>query len=185
MSRYSTCPVSKSNGLSATGCSFTKVLVELSYRTSRFEDLGLSKLVRRTESSVVVLLLNSASRLRSNPSLPDRLTEFHANVAALLGTGQSTLEDPETGGDRGVVFLSPFPDLRVVSIVRPLSGLGLRDVFFVCGAKVLLVILAVLDAFGMVDGLDALFPTTARSELFFDSMVGRCGSNGLGRDRSG
>jgi hypothetical protein len=108
-----------------------------------------------------VLLLNSASQLSPNPSLPDRPTEFHANVAALLGTGRSTLEDPDIGGDRRVIFFSPFPDLSVVSIVRPFSGLGLRDVFFVCGAKVLFVILVVLDEFGIVDGLDVLFPTTA------------------------
>jgi len=70
-------------------------------------------------------------------------------------------------------------------MVRPFSGLGLLDVFFVCGAKVSLVILAVLDELVIVDGLEALFPTTARSELFFDRIVGRCGSGGPGRDRSG
>ena len=133
---------------------------------------------------MAVLLLNSASRLRPNPSLPDRPTEFHANVAALLGTGRSILEDPDIGGDRRVVFFSPFPDLRVVSIVRPFSGLGLRDVF-VCDANVLLVILVVLDELGIVGVLDALFPTTARSELFFESRAGRCGSGGPGRERSG
>jgi hypothetical protein len=177
--------VSKSTGLSAFGCSFTRVLVVLSYLTSRFEDLGLSKLALRMESSVVVLLLNSASRLRPNPSLPDRPMEFHAKVAALLGTGRSVLEDEDIGGDRSLVFFSPLPDLRVVSMVRPFSGLGLLDVFFVCGAKASLVILAVLDELVIVDGLEALFPTTARSELFFDRIVGRCGSGGPGRDKSG
>jgi hypothetical protein len=60
----------------------------------------------------------------------DLPTDCHANVAALFVTGFSFLT-PELRG-----FLALLsPDRSVCSIVRPFSGLGLLEVFFIGGAK--------------------------------------------------
>jgi hypothetical protein len=81
------------------------------------------------ESSVVVLA--DVSMLRPNLSRPDLVAEFHASVAALLGSGRSTLVAAEARGDA----LSPLPDLKVVFILLPLSGLGLLETLFAGAAK--------------------------------------------------
>jgi hypothetical protein len=86
---------------------------------------------RPDSGSVVELWSASASRLRPSISRLDLPTDCHANDAALFVTGFSLL----TPGAR--VFLELLsPDRNVWSIVRPFSGLGLLEVFFIGGANV-------------------------------------------------
>lgn len=140
-------------------------------------------LLRPLSVNVVMLLLASASKFRPNLSLPTFPTDFHANVAALLGTGLLV----ETRRDLEDDF---FPlrsdDLKVVSMLLPFSGLGLREVFFIGGTKE-------EDDGPLGRGIDGekaedaegLLPTTAISELCFEVNKGLCGSGGPGLERSG
>ena len=78
-----------------------------------------------------MLFATSGSRLRPRLSFPDFPSDCHARLAALLVRGSSRLGFLGLGAD----LLPLLSDLKVWSMVRPFSGLGLLEDFFDGGAN--------------------------------------------------
>lgn len=129
----------------------------------------------------------SASRFLPNRSRPPLLIEVQAILAALLAPGPSIWLDDNSRGDLADDLLPLLSeDLKVVSILRPLSGLGLLEVFFVGGDSRCGNTGGNLEEVWLIiEELEAILPTTARSELFLGGKDGRWGSGGPIRDRLG